>query len=119
MNTIQNMQAYKHIDIDGSLVCDDCLWKISTCYEPEEWLNWYREEYKPVIWLEDGDACACCKREWSKDMHWYDYQTGMVIRPMTPEEETIYLAYLETDTTHTGAMRGDFIGLHGMTVYGL
>lgn len=47
----------------------------------------------------------------------YCYSTGKAIRELTPAETTDYLAMIQADSSHTGAVPGDRFGCPGVTVY--
>lgn len=49
----------------------------------------------------------------------YDYNTADAIRELTAAEIAAYMAFLATDTTHTGATDGAPYGLPGVTVYAI
>lgn len=47
----------------------------------------------------------------------FNYSNGHTIREITDEEYDTYLAMIQNDTTHTGAVPGDAFGVPGVTVY--
>ena len=49
----------------------------------------------------------------------YIYETAEAVRELTADETAAYLAWLATDTTHTGATDGAFAGLPGVTIYAI
>lgn len=49
----------------------------------------------------------------------HEYSTGDAIRALTAAEIATYIAFLATDTTHTGATDGAPYGLPGVTVYAI
>lgn len=48
----------------------------------------------------------------------YTYSTGEAIRELTAAEEAAYLAMVEGDTSHTGAVPGEAFGV-SETVYAI
>ena len=49
----------------------------------------------------------------------YAYATGEAIRELTAAETSAYLAMIQGDSSHTGAVDGQQFGHPGLTVYAI